>query len=136
MRHSETPDTFRRPLEYLAIWQLLCFLLLICLVWAFELLDVPYLIFGGAHRAVDVVRLCLLTAGILVVALITVGQTYLQQQRMLNGIIVICSYCHKVRIDEATCWLFVGRWNPGEGEGEGVEPAVLPCGQHPESSVE
>jgi hypothetical protein len=96
------PDKLRRPLENLAVWQLACFFMLVCLVWAFELLDIPQKIFGVPERPIDITRLCLLTAGIVLVALITVGQTYLQQKRMLRGIIVICSYCHKVRIDEVT----------------------------------
>ena len=102
MQRRQAPEKFRRPLEYLAVWQLLCFLLLLCLVWAFEILDIPSRIFGGAEHEPDYVRMCLLTAGILVVALVTVGQTYLQQRQMLRGLIVICSYCHKVRIDELT----------------------------------
>jgi hypothetical protein len=102
MHRSTTPDRLRRPLENLAVWQLLCFLLLICLVWAFELLNLQAKIFGGEEKPVDYVHTCLVTSGILVVALVTVGQTYLQQRRMLNGIVVICSYCHKVRIDEET----------------------------------
>ena len=102
MQESPPPEKLRRPLENLAVWQLLCFLLLICLVWAFEILSLESKIFGGEERPVDYVHTCLLTSGILVVALVTVGQTYLQQKRILSGIVVICSYCHKVRIDELT----------------------------------
>lgn len=102
MQKSLIPERLRRPLENLAVWQLLCFLLLICFVWAFEILNLQAKIFGDEERPVDFIRTCLLTSGILVVALVTVGQTYLQQKRMLRGIIVICSYCHKVRIDEET----------------------------------
>ncbi len=102
MQPLPSPEKFRRPLENLAVWQLLCFLLLICLVWVFELLDLPSKVFGGAEKPPDIARTCLLTAGIIIVGLVTVGQTYLQQKRMLRGLIVICSYCHKVRIDEKT----------------------------------
>jgi hypothetical protein len=33
-------------------------------------------------------------------AIIVVAHSYLQEQKALNGLITICSYCRRVRIDE------------------------------------
>ena len=88
-------------LSYIALWQAAVFFVLILLVWVNELLDLTALLFGGAVVSTNVMRGCVSTAGVIVVGIITVGNTYLQQRRMVQGLLTICSYCKKIRIDDA-----------------------------------
>jgi hypothetical protein len=44
-----------------------------------------------------------LTIPTIVVALITAGHTYLQQKRIIKGLLTVCSNCRKVRVD-AKVW--------------------------------
>jgi hypothetical protein len=90
----------RRPLEYIAFWQFLCFTMLICLIWTAHSLDAAESFFGVSGEDKSFIHTCLLTAGIIVVGFITVGHTYLQERRMLRGFIRVCSYCHKVEIED------------------------------------
>ncbi len=84
------------PLRYIALWQGLCFMLLICLVWAKETLalyDVNAAGFDSASAGI-------LTAAIAVVGFITIGHTYIQEQKVLKGLLVVCSYCGKIRLND------------------------------------
>ena len=71
-------------------------------MWANELLDIPSMFMGRPSSPPDVVRGCLSSAGILVGAIITIGTTYLQQRRIVSGLLTICCYCHKVRLSHET----------------------------------
>lgn len=84
----------RLPLNYIAFWQSMTFLLLICAVWACET-------FGLLHDGPsDIKQAALLTAVIVLGAIIVVAHSYLQERKALHGLITICSYCRRVRIDE------------------------------------
>jgi hypothetical protein len=41
-----------------------------------------------------------LTAAVLVAAIVAIGNTYLQQKRVLNSMISVCSRCNKVRVNQ------------------------------------
>ena len=110
---AENPVKIKRPLEYVAAWQFLCFLLLICFIWASELLDIKHVLYGTPRDKVDWSQAWLLTAATITVGIITVGQTYILEKRILRGFIIVCSYCHKVQINKAA-WqqmeaYFIGR---------------------------
>jgi hypothetical protein len=85
-----------------AFWQGLGFFALICLAWAKEIQDFPNLFYGAAPAPPDWLGASLLSAGILVIGFIVVGNTYLQQSRVLRGFIRVCSYCKKVHVEEST----------------------------------
>jgi len=40
----------------------------------------------------------ILTAAVLLVAIVTVGHTYVQQKRVIGGCLTACSYCQKIRV--------------------------------------
>ena len=84
---------------YIAVWQSAIFLLLILMVWANEVIDLTALIFGVERTPMDVTRGCVSTAGVLIAWIVTVGNTYLQQRHIVSGLLTICSYCKKIRID-------------------------------------
>lgn len=108
-QHNDKASSPQRPLQYIAFWQFLAFLMLICFVWANEILDFAALIYGGHPGQIDIIGTSLLTAGLIVVGFVVIAHTYSQQKRILHGIITICSYCHKVRIDDRA-WQKVDRF--------------------------
>ena len=83
-----------------AFWQLLAFVMMILLVWVNEVLDLSALWFGVCPENPHFYRGCVLTIGVILVAIITVGHTYLQQKRIIRGLLIICSSCRKMRIDK------------------------------------
>jgi len=90
----------RHAFGYVAFWQLLSFMILLLLVWVNALLDLSALFWGATPRQPDLSRTCLASAGVIFAAFVTIGHTYLQQRRIVTGILTICSYCHKIRIEK------------------------------------
>jgi len=88
------------PFAYIGFWQLMTFVMLILLVWVNELRDMTSLFFGTSPQGANIYRGCVLTAAVLVAAIVTVGNTYLQQKRVLNSMISVCSSCNKVRVNQ------------------------------------
>jgi hypothetical protein len=93
--HHPRPDGFAR----VALWQFLAFLLMLLLVWVNEVLDLSSLWFGTAPAPPNWLRGCILSIGVLVTAIVAVGHTYIQQKRIIRGLLTVCSYCHKIRIE-------------------------------------
>jgi len=83
-----------------AFWQLLAFLMLILLIWVNEVLDLSRLWFGTHPSAPNLYRGCVLTIGVFIVAVIAVGNTYIQQKRIISGLLLVCSSCRKIQVDE------------------------------------
>jgi hypothetical protein len=75
------------------------FALLICLIWISEIWDLPELYFGVASKGAGVFRGSVLTTAVLICAIIMVGNTYVQQKRIIHGLIVICAYCGRIQIE-------------------------------------
>ena len=71
------------PFAYIGFWQFLTFIMLILVVWVNEVRDMPSLLFGTDPQDVNIVRGCLLTAAVLVAAIVAIGNTYLQQKRVV-----------------------------------------------------
>jgi hypothetical protein len=99
-RSWETEPVGRRPFQHIAFWQFLIFIMLLCLVWVNEVLDLASLIYDMPPTGVDWIGSSILTVCVIVVGFVTIGYTFQQQRRVLQGIIKICSYCNKVQIDE------------------------------------
>jgi len=83
-----------------AFWQLLSFVMLILIIWVDEVLDLSNLWFGIRPEHPHFYKGCVLTIGVFIIAIITVGNTYLQQKKIIKGLIIICSRCRKMRVDE------------------------------------
>ena len=86
--------------SYLVVWQAIGFLILLLLVWFNEVTDVPALVAGKPPSPPDLIRGCIASAGVLISAIISIGQTYLQQRNIVSGMLTICCYCHRIRIDQ------------------------------------
>ena len=88
------------PFAYIAFWQLMTFVILIMLIWINELRDGAAVFFNAPSGEVNIFRACLLTIAVLIAAIITVGNTYLQQRQVLKSMIAVCSNCHRVRLND------------------------------------
>ena len=90
-----------RGFTYIAVWQSAAFLILFLLIWVNELIDIASLLYDTPASSPDLTRACVSSAGVLLAAIVAIGHTYVQQQQLIFGLLTICSYCHKVRINEA-----------------------------------
>ena len=88
------------PFAYIGFWQFMTFIMLILLVWVNEVHDMSALLFNTDPQDVNIFRGCLLTAAVLIAAIVAIGNTYLQQKRVLNSMISVCSSCNKVRVNQ------------------------------------
>ncbi|MFO7535694.1 MAG: hypothetical protein R6X19_08445 [Kiritimatiellia bacterium] len=83
----------------IAFWQFMGFLLLIGLIWLNELINLTALIWGeDLKMQPNMFRGALLTAAVMLVAIIIVGHTYEQQKRVIGGMMTVCAYCKRVRL--------------------------------------
>jgi len=83
-----------------AFWQFMAFSMLILVIWVNEMVDLSSLWFGGMPEGMNVFRGFVLTAVAIVVAVVTVGHTYVQQKRIISGLLTVCAECRKIRVDE------------------------------------
>lgn len=84
---------------YVAFWQFMSFSVLLLAVWVNEIWDLSARIFGESARSPSLFNGCLLSAVVILVAIVTVGHTYSQQKRIIKGLLTVCSYCHRIKID-------------------------------------
>lgn len=115
-----------RGFAYIALWQCAVFLILILLVWVNEVYDLTALWFGASASPPDLTRGCLASAAMLMGLIIVVGNTYLQQQRAVAGLLTICSYCHNIRIDHEV-WQRVEAYIVGKSSVEFTHGICPPC---------
>jgi len=98
-RSSEEPINVGHGFAYIAFWQFMAFIMLIALIWVNEVWNLAALIWGeNLNQQPNIFRGSILTAGVLVTAIVVVGHTYEQQKRVLRGMLTVCSYCKRVRI--------------------------------------
>ncbi|MBT3297060.1 MAG: hypothetical protein HN919_09590 [Verrucomicrobia bacterium] len=89
----------KRGLSTIAVWQFAAFILLLLLIWANEVFDFSHLVYSRERTPPDYFRAAILSACVAATAVVTVGYTFVLQTKILAGFIVICSYCHKVKIE-------------------------------------
>jgi len=87
----------------IAWWQILAFVLLLCLVWFVELLDVPSMMFGAEPAPFNLYRACILSAAVIAAGVVVVGHTYERQRSLLKKLLETCMYCHRVKTPD-------GKW--------------------------
>jgi hypothetical protein len=93
-------NTAEHDFAYVAFWQFLTFFALMLIVWVNELWDLAALVYGTTPRSPNVFSASVLSAAVILIAIITVLHTYHQQKRIIRGLLTVCSYCHKVKVDE------------------------------------
>ena len=99
-KHAGQKDWRRGPLEHIAFWQFMAFLMLVSLTWVDAVLDLPRLFYKLPQSRFNWYRASLLTAGVIPVAFIMIVRAYVQQKRALKGLIKGCSHCHRAQVDE------------------------------------
>jgi len=92
-----------------ALWQFIAFVLLLCFVWASEVIDLPALVFGTKPAPLNIYRLGILSAAIIAAGIVTVGHTYERQRALLRKLLRTCMYCHRVETDEGE-WVHAEEW--------------------------
>ena len=84
---------------HIAFWQFLIFIMLLLFIWACQLLDFS----GAVAELLPVpekhVQAYLISIGVVIVGIITVGNSYLQQQHTLRRMLRTCRVCRRVQID-------------------------------------
>lgn len=86
------------PFAYIAFWQFLTFIMLLLMIWLNEFRDMQSFFFKTKTEGVNIFRGCILTAGVFLTAVVAIGNTYIQQKRVLRALISVCAKCHRVQI--------------------------------------
>jgi len=76
------------------------FILLIVIIWVDVVMDLSNLWFGILPEHPNFYKGCSLTIVVLCIAVITIGNTYLHQKRLIKKLVVICSICRKLQVNE------------------------------------
>ena len=97
---SNTSNDKKDSFALIAFWQLLVFVLLLCFLWASEVLDLPHIVFGAKGTPFNLSRVCILSAAIITAGIVAVGHTYEQQRHIVNKLVMTCLYCHRVKTSE------------------------------------
>jgi len=93
-----TKDAF----SSVAFWQLMSFVLLLCFVWASEIIDLPRFMFDAESTPFSFYRVCVLSAAIITAGIVTVGHTYERQRAVIGRMLMTCVYCHRVMHDDGS----------------------------------
>ncbi|MCA1808210.1 MAG: hypothetical protein LC725_01930, partial [Lentisphaerae bacterium] len=76
--------------------------LLMLLIWVNELQGISDYVFGTKPDHASLIRAGVLSGAVLLTAFITIGNTYLQQKRVLSSLISVCAKCHRIRLNKDT----------------------------------
>ena len=96
--------SIRKLLDQVAFWQAMGFVALAALIWAINIHDLAREFSPGrTEEECDLLGTWIITAAVFAIGAIAVANTYLQQKRILSGLICVCSYCKKVRV-QGTHW--------------------------------
>lgn len=82
-----------------AFWQFLVFILLLLFIWTCQLLDLSSGLSGLLSIPEKHLEAYLISIGVVIVGIITVGNSYIQQQHTLQRLLRTCSVCRRVQID-------------------------------------
>jgi NAD-dependent dihydropyrimidine dehydrogenase PreA subunit len=96
MKSTTRRDAFAK----VALWQLMAFVLLLCFLWASELIDLPAVVFDASPTPFNLFRVCLLSAAIITAGIVTVGHAYEQQKAVIKQMLMTCLYCHRIKTAE------------------------------------
>ena len=90
--------TFFRWLMVLEACFILCAILV---VWMDEILDLPHLLLGAPRTKVNIAESCFETVLLTVIGvmLLWITRILVKRIRFLEGILPICAFCKKIRVD-------------------------------------
>lgn len=112
------------------LYEGLGFAVLIVLIWANELLDIPYLILGSPPTKVNLREAFFESICILIMACMVLGltQQFVKHIKYLEGFIVVCAFCKKVRVAEDT-WVPIEQFVRDRAEVEFSHSFCPSCGE-------
>ena len=92
------------PQSNVLLYEGLGFAAVIAFIWANELLDLPHLILGSPPTKVNLREAVFESASTAILGLMVLGVTrkFLSHIKYLEGLIVVCAFCKKVRVGEDT----------------------------------
>ena len=100
------PKLNRRPppQKNILLYQGLAFAAVIAIIWANELFDLPHLILASPQTKVNLREAVFEAACTAILALMVLGVTrqFLSHIKYLEGLIVVCAFCKKIRVGEDT----------------------------------
>jgi glucan phosphoethanolaminetransferase (alkaline phosphatase superfamily) len=84
--------------------ELMGFLIVIMIVWLDEFIDLPHELLGAPATPINYIESIFETIIISVLAVLVILLTHTLLKRILSGILPVCSFCKKIRVDD--------RWIP------------------------
>jgi hypothetical protein len=98
--------TTRRIIAY----ELVGFGLVMLLLWADELLDIPHYLFGARATPINWIESIFETALILIlcILIVLVSWRFLKRIRYLEGLLPVCSFCKRIRV--GTEWIPIEKY--------------------------
>ena len=48
----------------------------------------------------NIFRACVISSAVIICAIIVVGNTYIQQKHIIRGLLLVCSSCQKIKINQ------------------------------------
>lgn len=94
---NEAAKRSKDAFSNVAIWQFMVFILLLCFIWANEILDLTSRMFGESPSDFNFFRACLLSAAVVTAGIVAVGHTYEKQKSIVEQLLMTCLYCHRVQ---------------------------------------
>ena len=92
---SSSTQPISRLFWHVAFWQAMTFLMLLCAVWGLYHARTK----GDTEMDLALIHSAYLTVCITLVGFITFAHTYVQQHSVLEGLVISCSYCSRVRLE-------------------------------------
>ncbi len=85
------------------LYDIIGFGIVIVILWSNEIMDIPHLIFGTSRTPVNTMESVMETAIVLLLSIAVIKFTWslLQRIKYLEGLLPVCSFCKKIRIDGA-----------------------------------
>lgn len=108
-----------------AVWQMLAFVLLLAFIWVNERWDFASRMFDADPSPFNFHRACLISAAVIVVAIVAVGHTYERQRAIIKRLHMTCVYCHRVMHED-------GDWENVEDYFMRNYPMEMPRGACPD----
>jgi DNA-directed RNA polymerase beta' subunit len=112
------------------LYEAIGFTAIIGLVWLNETLDIPHLTLGSPQTKVNLREALLESISVLILGIIVLKLTwnFLARIKYLEGFIVVCSFCRKVRIAEDT-WASLEEFVHSNAEVEFSHSFCPTCGK-------
>ena len=84
------------------VYEIVGFCLIIILLWADEIFDIPYHLFGAQATPINWIEsiietMCILILGILIIA---ASLRFMSTIKYLEGFLPVCAYCKKIRVGD------------------------------------